>query len=271
MSSGKYVLGHTPNELERLNFQSRMLQPLTTRMLRAANIRPGMRILDLGCGTGGVTLLAADLVGSNGAVIGIDQSDKVIASARARAEAAGVRNVEFIACSLAEFDSHERFDMVTGRYILCHQTDAVTFLRRAARFVRAGGAIAFHEVDLARRTASTPTVRLWDMVVAEVLTRFQRACPEYNVAQNMVKTFVSAGLPVPEMFYELPVGGGADSPLCAWITETLRSLSDNPRETVLPDGRLVEIDALKLDLQLAVAESHSQVEFPGQSCAWTRL
>lgn len=271
MSSNKYVLGHASNELERLNFQSRMLQPLTTRMLLAANICPGMRILDLGCGTGGVSLLAADLVGSNGAVVGIDRSDKAIASARACAEAVGIRNAEFITCSLEEFDEQEGFDMVTGRYVLCHQPDAVIFLRRAARFVRPGGAIAFHEVDLARHTASMPSVPLWDMVVAEVLTRFQRACPEYNVAQKLVKTFVSAGLPVPEMSYELPVGGGADSPLCTWITETLRSMSDNTRETGLPDGRLVEIDALNLELQFAVAKSNSQVVFPGQSCAWTQL
>jgi SAM-dependent methyltransferase len=217
-------------------------------------------------------LLAASLTGSTGSVLGIDRSDKAIVAAQARAEAASTGNIKFIASSVDDFSVEgQQFDMVIGRYVLCHQLDAVAFLKRTAKFVRRGGVIAFHEVDLARLTTSAPAVPLWDMIVGEVLARFQRACPEYNVAQKMIKTFVCAGLPVPKMSYELPVGGGVDSPLCKWITETLRSLSDNSRETRLPDGRFANIDELNQELQRAVAESHAQIEFPGQSCAWVQV
>jgi SAM-dependent methyltransferase len=41
-----------------------------------------MRILDLGCGTGGVSLLAAEVVGPSGVVVGIDQSADAIAMAK---------------------------------------------------------------------------------------------------------------------------------------------------------------------------------------------
>lgn len=62
MSTKEYVLGSSPNELERLILQDRMiLRPITERLLRQAGLKEGMRVLDLGCGTGGVSLLAAEM------------------------------------------------------------------------------------------------------------------------------------------------------------------------------------------------------------------
>jgi SAM-dependent methyltransferase len=56
-----------------------------------------MRILDVGCGAGDVALLAAELVGESGAVVGIDRSKVAILAARARAATA--KNVHFLVAS----------------------------------------------------------------------------------------------------------------------------------------------------------------------------
>jgi ubiquinone/menaquinone biosynthesis C-methylase UbiE len=69
--------------------QATILRPFTERLLRNAEIGPGMRVLDLGCGPGDVSMLAAELVGPSGSVVGIDRSPQVIALARTRAQAAG--------------------------------------------------------------------------------------------------------------------------------------------------------------------------------------
>jgi ubiquinone/menaquinone biosynthesis C-methylase UbiE len=83
MSTKGYVLGSSPRELQRLILQDRMiLRPITERLLRQAGLKEGMRVLDLGCGTGGVSLLAAELVGPSGSVVGIDQSVDAIAMAK---------------------------------------------------------------------------------------------------------------------------------------------------------------------------------------------
>ena len=61
-----YALGHNHDELQRLIGQSRLLGELTEEVLRAAGIGPGMRVLDVGCGAGDVSFLAATLVGRDG-------------------------------------------------------------------------------------------------------------------------------------------------------------------------------------------------------------
>ena len=60
-----YVLGHSDRELDRLTTQARMFEPFTRQLLLQAGICPGMRVLDVGCGSGDVSFLAAGLVGSN--------------------------------------------------------------------------------------------------------------------------------------------------------------------------------------------------------------
>src|SRR5258708_40208856 len=68
VSGTKYILGHSPAEIQRLMSQAVTLRPITERLLRSAGIEPGMRVLDIGCGAGDVSMLAAELVGSTGSV-----------------------------------------------------------------------------------------------------------------------------------------------------------------------------------------------------------
>ena len=77
-SQPKYILGHEQSEIDRLMVQSALMRPFTERLFKAAGMSTGMRVLDLGCGAGDVSMLAADLVGPSGSVIGIDRSLEVI-------------------------------------------------------------------------------------------------------------------------------------------------------------------------------------------------
>jgi cyclopropane fatty-acyl-phospholipid synthase-like methyltransferase len=67
LNHSDYVLGHTDREQLRL-----ILAPFTENFLRGAGIAQGMRVLDIGCGMGDVTMLAAQLVGPAGRVVSID-------------------------------------------------------------------------------------------------------------------------------------------------------------------------------------------------------
>jgi ubiquinone/menaquinone biosynthesis C-methylase UbiE len=103
-----------------------------------------MRVLDLSCGSGDVSMLAARLVGPTGSIVGIDRSQEVLNVARERAREAGLLQISFVQASIEAFSALEPFDLVIGGYILVHQPEPVAVLRNAARLVRPGGAFAFH-------------------------------------------------------------------------------------------------------------------------------
>src|SRR5215471_10176658 len=90
-----YILGHSPAEIQRLKAQAEILRPITERLLLSTGIGPGMRVLDIGYGAGDVAMLAAGLVGPSGSVVGIDRNPQVLAVARERVQAKGLRHVAF--------------------------------------------------------------------------------------------------------------------------------------------------------------------------------
>ena len=90
LRQAEYVLGHTSVEQQRLIRQARVLAPLTERFLRDAGISSGMRVLDIGCGVGDVSMIAAQLVGTAGHVTSIDLDQASIETAHRRAAAFGL-------------------------------------------------------------------------------------------------------------------------------------------------------------------------------------
>src|SRR5229473_740607 len=106
-----YVLGNSEQEQERLKQQGKFLEKWTEQFLLSAGIEPGMSVLDLGCGMGDVSLLAARLVGPSGHVTGIDRDLIVIKQARERVRDEGrTANVEFIHTDLLTFRADRSLD-----------------------------------------------------------------------------------------------------------------------------------------------------------------
>jgi ubiquinone/menaquinone biosynthesis C-methylase UbiE len=143
-----YALGYSEREFRRLERQGAFLRDLTEDVLRRAGIAPGMRVLDVGCGVGDVSLLAAELVGPSGAVLGIDRSAEATATAGRRAAAAGRGWVRFAAAELDAFSTDEKFDALIGRLILLYLPDPAAALRRLCRHLRPGGIVAFQEMAM---------------------------------------------------------------------------------------------------------------------------
>jgi SAM-dependent methyltransferase len=271
-SQVEYILGHSGREIRRLTRQAAILRPITERLLRAAGIGPGMRVLDLGCGAGDVTMLAAELVDASGSVVGIDRSPEVIAVARERARTAGLRHVDFREASAEAFSDPEPFDAVIGRYILIHQVDPVALLRAAACRVRPGGVVAFHELCVHREGVhSLPRVSLWQQVWEWSQTAFQAVAPHCDAGGRLIEQFSCAGLPQPTLFCEAPVGGGNDSPLYAWTAETLKSFLPQLVRMGVVTADMVAIETLETRLRNAVVGARSQITGPAQFCAWTRV
>ena len=70
-----YQLGHDTAELDRLNQQGRLLATATRVLLQAAGLAPGMRVLDLGTGSGDLAFVVTDIVGPAGGDPGVAERD----------------------------------------------------------------------------------------------------------------------------------------------------------------------------------------------------
>jgi SAM-dependent methyltransferase len=200
-------------EDERLLAQSRLIDPDTKRLLEAAGLAPGMRVLDLGSGSGNVARLAAELVGPDGAVVGIDKDPEAVELARRHTSAP---NVEFRTGDAQTLDGIEGgFDAVTGRLILLHLPDPVAALRAATARVRPGGLVIMHECDLSYLWAS-PQPALWSQARAWVLAAAEKAGIATRLGPALYTLYREAGLPGPRLLVEAVAGGGPDAPAWAW-------------------------------------------------------
>ncbi|WP_433894756.1 class I SAM-dependent methyltransferase [Streptomyces sp. CA-111067] len=130
-----------------------MYAPHTDHLLRLAGLGPGMRVLDVGCGLGDVTMQAARLVGPEGHVLGADVDDDLLAAARQRAKKAGLDNVAFAYAETPGIPVDGSVDAVIGRLILMHLKDPASAVRSLGTLVRPGGIISFQEVDIAYATS----------------------------------------------------------------------------------------------------------------------
>lgn len=213
-NAGAYVLGHSDQELGRLNAQARLMYPITRRFFEEAGVGAGMRVLDVGSGGGEVALLAAQLVGASGEVIGVDRSAEAVSAATARAEAESAGNVSFLTGDPAEMVFERPFDAVVGRFVLQFQDDPATMLDKLAGHLRPGGVIVFHELDWSG-ARSSPPASIFDDCRTWVSETIRLSGHEIHMGAKLHSTFVAAGLPAPTMRLEALVGGGerASGPL----------------------------------------------------------
>jgi ubiquinone/menaquinone biosynthesis C-methylase UbiE len=270
VSGTKYILGHSPAEIQRLMSQAVMLRPITERLLRSAGIEPGMRVLDVGCGAGDVSMLAAELVGSTGSVIGIDRNAQVLAIARERAQMAKFGQIDFKEASIETFSDPEPFDLVVGRYVLIHQADPVDLIRAAAALSRPGGIVAFHELNIPPGVRSFPDVPLWQQVGERIATAFKSAAPQWDAGARLTEHFSRAGLPIPRLFSETPIGNAEDPHLIALAVSTLHSFMPQLIEIGAATVGAVAIENLASRLTVAVTDASSQIEWWPQVCGWTK-
>ena len=130
------------NWVDRQEAQEAALAPVSTALIARAVIRPGERIIDVGCGTGPTTIELGALVGPSGQVLGIDVSEPMLARARARLQPGSP--IGFVRADATAYDfPRARFDLVLSRFgVMFFAEPAQTFanLRTA---LRRGGRLAF--------------------------------------------------------------------------------------------------------------------------------
>ncbi|GAC1353133.1 MAG: methyltransferase domain-containing protein [Polyangiales bacterium] len=121
----------------------RTLSPLGDRALAAARVVQNERVLDVGCGCGTTTIALSRAVGDRGHVVGVDLSAPMLARARQRASALGLRNLRFDQGDAGSAKLPEQLDVVFSRFGVMFFTDPPAAFAHLARALRKGGRLAF--------------------------------------------------------------------------------------------------------------------------------
>ncbi len=170
---------------------------ITERMLIDAGIGPGMNVLDVGCGSGDVSLLLAKLVGNEGHVTGIDMDGPSLEIARDRAARLQLPNVTFIRqdiCTLSPgFGS---FDAAVSRRVIMYLSDPVETIRKIAGTLRPGGVVAFLEHDATMVPGRLKPLPLQELVTSWIWKTVEREGANIHIGFDLVQVLEQAGLTV---------------------------------------------------------------------------
>lgn len=116
-------------------------------------LRPGMRLLDVGCGPGTISSGLARAV-VPGEVVGIDVSAEVIERARAHVAEAGVTNARFETANVYDLPYEAAsFDVAHAHQVMQHLADPVGALTEMRRVLRPAGLVAVRDADYATMSA----------------------------------------------------------------------------------------------------------------------
>ncbi len=119
-------------------FVPALFQEWTERVIDAASIRPGNRVLDVACGTGVLARTAAERVGVDGVVIGLDVNPGMLAVAERKGPAITWRQGRAESLPFADAE----FDAVVSQFALMFFDDQVSALGEMRRVVRPNGRVA---------------------------------------------------------------------------------------------------------------------------------
>lgn len=188
--------------------------------LDAAGLRPGMRVLDVATGTGGLALGAAERVGPDGEVVGLDPSGEMLLRARrAGARRVGTRLTWVQADALSLPFADGTFDAVTIGFGLRNLPDVAAGLREMARVTADGGRVVVLEIAQPSGGVGGLLFRTWFQRVIPRLGALVGSADAYAYLPESVERY-----PAPMRIAELMAESRLSEVRWRWLASRLVTL-----------------------------------------------
>lgn len=220
----RYVIRGGREGYDRLRVLAAARRASTLELFRLAGLRPGMRCVDLGCGSGDVTLDMAALAGPGGQVAGIDTDQAKLELARQTARERGLANVVFEVADVGHWAAPGGYDFVYCRFLLQHLARPAELLRRMWETVRPGGVLAVEDADLEGLFCDPDNTgfSFYQRMYVKVLARNggDPAC-----ARRLPRYFRETGIPAPQVRLLQGINAGGDAKAMPLLT--LEAIADS--------------------------------------------
>lgn len=191
------------------------------------HLRPGMRLLDCGCGVGTITLGLAEAV-APGEAVGIDFQAAQVARAQALATERGVTNVRFEVASVYALPFPDgSFDAVFANTLLLHLAEPLRALREMRRVLKPGGVVAIADDDHSARIIEPPSSHMVAMYRLFMLVIAHHGGDPYR-ARHHRRLLREAGFARPVAGGTLGTGGAWGTPedtrlWAAWLVDQVNA------------------------------------------------
>jgi SAM-dependent methyltransferase len=156
---GEYTIAGGLADARRLAQQAHVMAKASEAFLARTGLTSGWTCLDVGCGTGQVTIAMARVAGPSGRAVGVDVDAEALEVAREAASRAGVR-AAFVVDDAARPIATEAFDLAYARLLLSHLIDPAAAVRAMRAEVRRGGAVAVEDLFLGTLRSDPPAPAL---------------------------------------------------------------------------------------------------------------
>jgi ubiquinone/menaquinone biosynthesis C-methylase UbiE len=269
-NASDYAMGSTDRERQRLMRQGAVLRGFLASAFRAAGIEPGMRILDLGCGVGDVAMLAADLVGPTGSVVGIDRDPASVAWAGKRVAEAGYANIRFQTTEFQGFADSKPFDALVGRFILMYLPDPATTLRHLSLQLRPGAVIAFMEPDFTVDSSIFPEMPEFKDCGRWISEALRHSGARIDMGMRLYATYRDAGFVKTATEVTHLSGCGCTREMADFFAETIRSILPKIIQHGIATAEEVQIDTLADRMDAACRGADPQWVGSRYISAWAR-
>lgn len=186
MKKNIYVIGVGKDDEERLSLLNELFGKTSEDLLLKAGLKPGMRVLEVGCGTGSITKWIAKKIGDNGHVTAVDNSQEQIQIAEKNCS--GSSNITFITSSLFDLKQTKQFDLVYSRFLIMHLQNPFEGLEHLKQLLKPNGILVSEEATNSV-TACYPESPAFKKYREMVMALFQKNNIDYDIGEKLYAYF----------------------------------------------------------------------------------
>jgi len=241
-----YIIRGGDPGARRLHLLARAYFPSTVALLDRVGVLPGMRVLDLGCGTGEVTRELAKRAGREGHVVGVDMDERVLNHARTAGQEANP--VEWRVGRAEDLAERDAYDVIYARFVFSHLADPDAVLRSIGVALRRGGRVVLEDIDITAHAhwPESPAFRRY----IEIYSATARARgADSSIGPRLPALLIDAGFDDVDVAISMPVFRDGEAKALARIT------MENIAEAAIASGLTGAAEVNRLLSELAAHEA----------------
>jgi len=234
----EYVLGTGEQESDRLGLQNRLWSASAHLLWERAGLRQGMTVLDVGCGPGHASVELAEIVGSKGKIIAVDESPLFLKHLNDRVIGRHLHNVERFLGDAQQLDTvvphlAGKVDMVYARWVLCFVPDPEAVVRGIAKVLKPGGRVAVQDYFNYESMSIAPKHEAFTRIIQAIGSSWRARGGDPDIVSRLPALFRKHGLELDDIRLNQRV---------ARPSSTIRAWPDSFWKSYLP--RMVEMETI---------------------------